>query len=187
MFLSANSSRVSMPVLERKQGTATRLKAVTQRGKRLSCFIAFSSAQRDALREEWLTARPQRHPITAWQFVRPGCTGTNSEKRTTPNTSRTRLNHWFCVTEKESDQIALPPNARFREDAFDLRPHRVVGYTDRIRYLLWRMAIAQQQCHATFGGSQTEALVQDCHAWPLGTQRIRNKDNYRRMAGVVPE
>jgi hypothetical protein len=35
------------------------------------------------------------------------------------------------VIKKESDQIALPPNARFREDAFDLRAHGVISHADR--------------------------------------------------------
>jgi hypothetical protein len=49
---------------------------------------------------------------------------------------RTSLNYWLRVTEKKSDQVALPPDAGLGEDAFDLRTHGVFSHTDGIRDLL---------------------------------------------------
>jgi hypothetical protein len=40
--------------------------------------------------------------------------------RTGPDLSRTGLNRWLRAIEKKSDQITLPPDAGFGEDAFDL-------------------------------------------------------------------
>jgi hypothetical protein len=40
--------------------------------------------------------------------------------RTGPDLSRTGLNRWLRAIEKNSDQITLPPDAGFGEDAFDL-------------------------------------------------------------------
>jgi hypothetical protein len=39
------------------------------------------------------------------------------------------LNRRLRITEKKSDQVALPPDAGFGEDAFDLRAHGVVAPT----------------------------------------------------------
>jgi len=56
------------------------------------------------------------------------------------------LNRRLRVTEKKSDQVALPPDAGFGEDAFDLRAHGVFSRAHGIRDLPRRMPVTQQQC-----------------------------------------
>jgi hypothetical protein len=45
------------------------------------------------------------------------------------------VNRRLRVTEKKSDQVALPPDAGFGEDAFDLRSYGIFSHADRIRDL----------------------------------------------------
>jgi len=60
--------------------------------------------------------------------------------------TRSNLNRRLRVTEKKSDQVALPPDAGFGEDAFDLRAHGVFSRAHGIRDLPRCMTVTQQQC-----------------------------------------
>jgi hypothetical protein len=90
-----------------------------------------------------------------------------------------RPNRRSRIAQKEPNQFALSLNSGFGKNTLNLRTNGIISYADRIRYLPRRMAITQQLCHPTFSRRQTKPLAQNCRAWPLSAQRIRDKDNYR--------
>jgi len=55
--------------------------------------------------------------------------------------------------QKKPNQFALSFNPGFGKNAFDLRPHGVVGHADHFCNLSWRTPITQQQRHTAFGWS----------------------------------
>jgi hypothetical protein len=48
------------------------------------------------------------------------------------------------MVEKQSNQLALPLDSGFGEDALDLRSHGIVRHTDQTGDFPWRMTVTQQ-------------------------------------------